>query len=71
MNQPATPTPTSTPTAADTTPRCMDTRVIRIIDWFETLTPAALDQLPGCYAEQARVKDPFNDVQGVRASQGS
>ena len=70
MNQPATPTPTSTPTAADTTPRCMDTRVIRIIDWFETLTPAALDQLPGFYAEQARFKDPFNAVQGVRAIQG-
>lgn len=63
MNQPL----TLTPTTAVTTPRCTDTRVIRIIDWFESLTPTTLDQLPSIYAEQARFKDPFNAVQGASA----
>ena len=37
----------------------------RIVDFFETLTPAALAQLPNYYSPQARFKDPFNDVTGV------
>ena len=67
MNQPPTPTPTWTPTPAVTPSRCDDARVLRIVDWFESLTPATLDQLPSMYAEQARFKDPFNAVQGVPA----
>ncbi len=47
--------------------RCDDARVLRIIDWFESLTPATLEQLPGFYAEQARFKDPFHAVQGASA----
>ena len=67
MNQPPTPSPARTPTSAATPPRCTDSRVLRIIEWFESLTPATLDQLPGFYTEQARFKDPFNAVQGVPA----
>ena len=67
MNQPPTPTPTWTPTPAVTTSRCDDARVLRIIDWFESLTPVTLDQLPVFYTDQARFKDPFNAVQGVPA----
>jgi ketosteroid isomerase-like protein len=67
MNQPPTPAPTWTPTPAVTPSRCDDARVLRIVDWFESLTPATLDQLPSMYAEQARFKDPFNAVQGVPA----
>ena len=63
MNQP--PTPTRTVTA----PRSDDSRVSRIIDWFKSLTPATLEQLPSFYAEQARFKDPFNAVQGASAIQ--
>jgi len=48
-------------------PRCDDARVLGIIDWFESLTPATLDKLPGFYAAQARFKDPFNTVEGVAA----
>ena len=67
MNQPPTPSPARTPTSAATPPRCTDSRVLRIIEWFESLTPATLDQLPGFYTEQARFKDPFNAVQGTPA----
>jgi ketosteroid isomerase-like protein len=50
-----------------TRPRCDDARVRGIIDWFESLTPTTLDQLPRFYIEQARFKDPFNAVEGVAA----
>ena len=39
--------------------------VERIIDVFEALSPERVPLLGDIYAEQARFKDPFNDVQGL------
>lgn len=39
--------------------------VARLVQWYEQLTPQALDALPGCYAADAHFKDPFNDVRGL------
>ncbi len=45
--------------------RHADPRVQRVVALFETLVPADLPALRGVYAEQARFKDPFNEVQGL------
>ena len=37
----------------------------RVVDFFETLTPASLDRLDALYAPQAYFKDPFNEVRGL------
>lgn len=42
-------------------------QVSRVVDFFETLTPASTAQLVQLYDAQARFKDPFNDVRGVTA----
>ncbi len=34
----------------------------RVVDFFEHLTPASLDQLEALYTPQAYFKDPFNEV---------
>ena len=47
--------------------RHADPRVQRVVALFETLVPADLPALRGVYAEQARFKDPFNEVQGLPA----
>ncbi len=39
----------------------------RLVALYETLAPADLPALRGVYAEDARFKDPFNQVQGVAA----
>ena len=44
-----------------------DPRVQRVIDFFEQLQPSDLDRLATLYADDARFKDPFNDVRGVAA----
>lgn len=44
-----------------------DPRVARLKEFFETLTPAALERLDQHYAPDARFKDPFNEVTGVPA----
>jgi ketosteroid isomerase-like protein len=44
--------------------------VQRIIDRFEQLKPEDLDTMHLLYSEQARFKDPFNEVQGVPAIRG-
>lgn len=41
--------------------------VAGITRWFESLTPGNLGQLEAFYTADARFKDPFNDVRGVRA----
>ena len=41
--------------------------VARVIAFFETLTPQCLSGLADIYAQGARFKDPFNDVQGLDA----
>lgn len=43
----------------------MNTAVDRIVDAFQTLTPARVERLDTIYAPDARFKDPFNDVQGL------
>ena len=42
-------------------------QVQRYIDAFEDLTPATLQRLQDCFAEQAHFSDPFNDVRGKAA----
>lgn len=44
-----------------------DPRTARVATCFETLRPDSLDALLELYAEDARFKDPFNDVRGRRA----
>jgi ketosteroid isomerase-like protein len=46
---------------------CDDPRTARVIALFETLKPADLGRLGEFYADEARFKDPFNEVQGVPA----
>jgi hypothetical protein len=43
----------------------MNTAVDRIVEAFETLSPAGVETLDTLYAPDARFKDPFNDVQGL------
>jgi ketosteroid isomerase-like protein len=50
-----------------TGPRTGDARVARVIDFFEQLSPADLPRMGQLYADDARFKDPFNEVQGVAA----
>lgn len=44
-----------------------DTRVARVVRAFESLQPDSLDALCALYADDARFKDPFNDVRGPAA----
>ena len=44
-----------------------DARVARVAAMFESLAPADLVRLHEFYADDARFKDPFNDVRGVPA----
>ncbi|MGL6111682.1 MAG: nuclear transport factor 2 family protein [Rubrivivax sp.] len=46
-----------------------DPRVQRIIEAFERLQPADVERLGEIYTDDARFKDPFNEVQGVAAIQ--
>jgi ketosteroid isomerase-like protein len=48
-------------------PRHADARVARIVALFEALTPADLARLGEFYADDARFKDPFNEVVGTLA----
>ncbi|ODS60605.1 MAG: isomerase [Burkholderiales bacterium RIFCSPHIGHO2_01_FULL_64_960] len=44
--------------------------VMRVIAFFENLSPADVATIGQFYAPQARFKDPFNEVVGVTAIQG-
>lgn len=44
-----------------------DPRVANLVRFFEQLAPADLKALATVYAEDARFKDPFNDVVGIDA----
>ena len=44
--------------------------VTRVIAFFENLSPADVATIGQFYAPQARFKDPFNEVQGLRAIGG-
>jgi steroid delta-isomerase len=43
----------------------MKNAVDRIVEAFQTLTPAGVETLGAIYAPGARFKDPFSDVQGL------
>lgn len=45
----------------------VDDRLRTLISAFETLTPATVDSLAALYADDARFRDPFNDVRGRAA----
>ncbi len=47
--------------------RHADARVARVVDFFELLTPADVARIGEFYRDDARFKDPFNEVQGVPA----
>jgi len=49
------------------TPRLRDARVMRVVDFYTSLTPASLAQLPAVYADDAHFVDPFNNVSGQTA----
>lgn len=46
-----------------------DARVARVIAAFESLRPEDVGRLAALYTEDARFKDPFNEVQGHAALQ--
>jgi ketosteroid isomerase-like protein len=48
-------------------PRHADARVARLVERFEQLTPADLPRMGELYTDDARFKDPFNDVRGSDA----
>jgi ketosteroid isomerase-like protein len=52
---------------SDAAQAAQDAAVDALVQWFEHLTPASVQQLSRFYAVDARFKDPFNDVQGVPA----
>lgn len=43
-----------------------DPRTTRLAQFYASITPASLTQIPDIYAADARFKDPFNDVHGHR-----
>ena len=48
----------------------MNNAVPRIVQFFEQLAPADLARLGEIYTDDARFKDPFNEVAGVPAIRG-
>jgi hypothetical protein len=42
----------------------------RVVDFFETLSPASLARLDAFYAPNAYFKDPFNEVRGLAGVRG-
>ncbi len=49
--------------------KASDPRVQRIVEVFERLQPDDVERLGEIYTDDARFKDPFNEVQGVVAIQ--
>jgi steroid Delta-isomerase len=47
--------------------RHADQRVARVVEFFELLTPADVARVSEFYRDDARFKDPFNEVQGISA----
>lgn len=45
----------------------MNPKVDELVRFYETLAPATLGELPRLYDENARFRDPFNDVVGIDA----
>ena len=47
-----------------------DTRVARLVEWYEGLTAHRLGEIADLYRADASFKDPFNDVTGTTAIRG-
>jgi steroid Delta-isomerase len=47
--------------------RHADPRVARVVGFFELLTPADVARVGELYRDDARFKDPFNEVEGISA----
>jgi ketosteroid isomerase-like protein len=47
--------------------RHTDSRVARVVEFFALLTPADVARIAEFYRDDARFKDPFNEVQGLSA----
>lgn len=43
--------------------------LVRLVDYWQTLTPASVNELPTLYAADAYFRDPFNDITGVEKIQ--
>ena len=43
--------------------------LVRLVDYWQTLTPASVNELPTLYAADAYFRDPFNDVTGIEKIQ--
>lgn len=41
----------------------------RLVDYWQTLTPASVNELPTLYAADACFRDPFNDITGIEKIQ--
>lgn len=59
-----TPTPRSAPSPS-TSAQDFRAAVDRIVQKFETISPASVASLGDIYTPHARFKDPFNDVRGL------
>ena len=44
-----------------------ETRTLRVVDYFQSLSPDSVAGLGSVYAPDALFKDPFNEVRGVAA----
>jgi steroid Delta-isomerase len=44
--------------------------VQRVVDFFHTLQPSAVQGMGAMYSDNAYFKDPFNEVRGLQAVQG-
>ncbi len=45
----------------------MTQKLTALVQWYESLTPQTLAELPQYYADNASFKDPFNEVRGQEA----
>ena len=45
------------------------TELVRLVDYWQTLTPASVNELPTLYAADACFRDPFNDITGIEKIQ--
>ena len=43
--------------------------LVRLVDYWQTLTPASVNELPTLYAADAYFRDPFNDITGIEKIQ--
>ncbi len=43
--------------------------LVRLVDYWQTLTPASVNELPTLYAADACFRDPFNDITGIEKIQ--